>query len=125
MYLDWPFRLPGGRILPDRLTRKSTSIPRYAERMLGLSPGNWRTRRETAPGDLTILADDRLSAAAVDAFAKLLDDAVHLSSHTRARQASLRRQVFHALPPCTPSSAGPIALRARGALQNPIAAGLG
>jgi uncharacterized protein len=88
-----------GRILPDRLTRKTHGpYIDYAERMLAAYRGGvGRTRRELhrAVWDILAAADD-CPARRVDAFCKLLDDASVLERDRRGRAAALRREVFHA-----------------------------
>jgi predicted nuclease of restriction endonuclease-like RecB superfamily len=86
-----------GRILPDRLTRKShRQYLEYAERMLRVyRTGIGRTRRELHRAIWTILADEPdCPQRRIDALAKLLDDAATYHRDTRGRAASLRRQVF-------------------------------
>jgi len=88
----------GGRILPDRLTRKlHTQYPGYAERMLHVyRTGIGRTRRDLHRAVRAIFADeDDCPARRIDAFCKLLDDAGTYERDSRGRAAALRREVFH------------------------------
>jgi uncharacterized protein len=88
-----------GRILPDRLTRKTHGpYADYAERMLAVyRNGIGRMRRELHRAVRDILADaDDCPARRIDAFCKLLDDASVYNRDRRGRAAALRREVFHA-----------------------------
>ena len=87
----------GGRIVPDRLTRKRhPQYLGYAERMLHVyRTGSGRTRRDLHRAVWAIFADEEDSPARrIDAFCKLLDDVSTYHRDTRGRAASLRREVF-------------------------------
>jgi hypothetical protein len=86
-----------GRILPDRLTRKShRQYLAYAERMLAAyRSGAGRTRRELHRAVWDILAEEEdCPARRVDAFCKLLDDVGVYQRDRRGHSAKLRREVF-------------------------------
>ena len=86
-----------GRVLPDRLTRKShRQYLDYAQRMLHVyQTGVGRTRRELHRAVWTILAEeDDCPARRVGAFCKLLDDAGTYQADARGRAAKLRREIF-------------------------------
>ncbi len=88
----------GGRILPDRLTRKvHRQYLDYAERMLHVyHTGIGRTRRELHRAVSAIFADEEdCPTRRIDAFCKLLDDASTYGRDRRGRAAALRREVFH------------------------------
>ncbi len=86
-----------GRILPDRLTRKSHGqYLGYAERMLNVyRRGIGRTRRELHRAVWTVFAgEEDCPARRINAFCKLLDDASTYQRDRRGRAAALRRDVF-------------------------------
>lgn len=87
----------GGRIVPDRLTRKRH--PQYlhhAERMLHVyRTGVGRTRRDLHRAVWNVLAaEGDCPARRIDAFCKLLDDRATYQRDPRGRAAKLRREVF-------------------------------
>jgi len=86
-----------GRILPDRLTRKSHGqYLGYAERMLRVYRfGMGRTRRQLHRAVWAIFADEQdCPQRRIDAFCKLLDDVSTYRRDTGGRAAALRRRVF-------------------------------
>jgi predicted nuclease of restriction endonuclease-like RecB superfamily len=88
----------GGRILPDRLTRKTHGrYLAHAERMLRVyQEGIGRTRRELHRAVWAVLADeDDCPVRRIEAFCKLLDDVATYQRDRRGRAAALRREVFH------------------------------
>ena len=88
----------GGRILPDRLTRKQhAQYVEYAERMLHVyRTGVDRTRRDLHRAVWAIFADEPdCPGRRIDAFCKLLDDASAYQQDRRGKAAALRREVFH------------------------------
>jgi predicted nuclease of restriction endonuclease-like RecB superfamily len=90
-------RYESGRIVPDRLTRKShQQYVAYAERMLAAyRAGAGRTRRELHRAVAAILADEEdCPARRVEAFCKLLDDAATYQHDARRHAPALRREVF-------------------------------
>lgn len=87
-----------GRIVPDRLTRKSHGqYLAYAERMLDVfRQGIGRTRRELHRAVHELFANEEdCPARRIDAFCKLLDDKGKFDRDRRGRAAALRREVFH------------------------------
>ncbi|MFH1921950.1 MAG: DUF790 family protein [Planctomycetota bacterium] len=95
----------GGRILPDRLTRKlHRQYLGYAERMLHVyRTGIGRTRRDLHRAvAATFAAEEDCPVRRVDAFSKLLDDASTYERDRRGRAAALRQKVFHMAAPRHP-----------------------
>ncbi|HND56802.1 MAG TPA: DUF790 family protein, partial [Pirellulaceae bacterium] len=87
----------GGRLVPDRLTRKSHArYVEHAERMLQVyRHGVGLTRAELHREVTQILAaDEDCPVRRVDAFCKLLDDVSEFERDRRGAAAELRRQVF-------------------------------
>ena len=86
-----------GRILPDRLTRKThQAYLRYAERMLWVyHHGVGRTRRELHQAVWNVFGgEEDCPVRRIAAFCKLLDDAAAFHHDTRGQAAALRREVF-------------------------------
>ena len=94
-----------GRILPDRLLRK-THRPYldYAQRMLAVyRNGVGRTRRELHRAVQSIFAEaGDCPARRIQAFCKLLDERATYSQDRGKRAAALRREVFRMAAPLHP-----------------------
>ncbi|NQT37955.1 MAG: DUF790 family protein [Planctomycetes bacterium] len=88
----------GGRILPDRLSRKThRQYAGYAERMLRVyRVGVGRTRRELHRAVAAVFEEEGdCPARRIAAFCKLLDDRSSYERDRRGKAAELRRRVFH------------------------------
>ncbi|HEX5445283.1 MAG TPA: DUF790 family protein, partial [Pirellulales bacterium] len=95
----------GGRVLPDRLTRRrDAAYLGYAERMLHTyRNGLGRTRRELHHDVQAVFADEsHCPLRRIEAFCKLLDDAAEFDRDRRGHARELRRQVFRLAGPLHP-----------------------
>jgi uncharacterized protein len=91
------YDLETGRILPDRLTRRThRRYVDYAERMLAIyRDGAGRTRRDLHRSvERVFQHEPDCPARRIAAFCKLLDDASIYHRDRRGRAAELRRRVF-------------------------------
>ncbi len=95
----------GGRVLPDRLTRRrDAAYLGYAERMLHIyRNGLGRTRRDLHRDVQAVFAvESHCPLRRIDAFCKLLDDAAEFDRDRRGDARELRRQVFRLAGPLHP-----------------------
>jgi hypothetical protein len=94
-----------GRIVPDRLTRKSHArYAGFADRMLRVyRTGVGRTRQELHRDVHALFAHEPdCPVRRIDAFCKLLDDVSTFEQDRRGRAAALRRRVFRMAAPYHP-----------------------